>query len=214
MPAAVRIVAIVLSLLAPAAALADTPKEREWRFQVLLDGSPIGSQVFRETRDGQSSRVSIEASFDVKLLFFTAYSYRHRNEETWEGGCLKSMKSTTDDNGKAFRVDARPAGDGLVVETLEGREELPGCIDSFAYWNPAELRSPRLLNSQTGKWEEVTLRELGEETVPYKGQPTRARRVAIVGKDLDISLWYAGDDDWIALESTLASGRKLYYARQ
>jgi hypothetical protein len=199
-------------LLAPHAAFAETPAE--WRFDVLLDGSPIGSQVFRLTRDGDRSRVEIDASFDVKVLFFTAYSYRHRNEEVWEGDCLRSMQASTDDNGKLFRVNATSTANGVLVETIDGREQLPACISSFAYWAPGQLRSRRLLNSQTGKYETVTLRELGQETIAFRGQPTPARRIALEGDNPRIDLWYSATDDWLALEAMTTSGRKLSYLRQ
>ena len=201
-----------LALVAPHTAFAASPGE--WRFNVLLDGSTIGSQLFRLTRDGNRSRVEIEASFDVKVLFFNAYSYRHRNEEVWEGGCLRSMQASTDDNGKLFRVNATSTDNGVLVETVDRREQLPACISSFAYWDPEELRSPRLLNSQTGKYEPVTLRELGQETIAFRGQPTLARRVALESRNPRIDLWYSLSDDWLALESTTTSGRKLYYERQ
>lgn len=204
-------------LLSVPAAPAATERD-EWLFNVLLDGSPIGTQTFRRERDGDLSRVSIEASFDVKIFFVTAYTYRHRNEEVWNGDCLQSMTSSTDDNGKSFRVLASMQPEGFVVEntrdSVTGRQKLDGCVDSFAYWDPEELKTGRLLNSQTGEYEAVSLLELGEEAVSFRGQPTRARRIALTGDKLRIDLWYTDRNDWIALESTTTSGRKLYYQRQ
>lgn len=193
-------------------AVADVPKE--WRFRVLLDGSPIGSQSFRVTPEGEGSRVSIEAAFDVKFLFVTAYSYRHRNEEVWNGSCLASIESTTDDNGKKFKVSGTKAGESFRVVTDKGREELPPCVVSFSYWAPDRLGAARLLNSQTGEYEPVTLKDLGEETRPLRGQPVKARHLALQGPKLHIDLWYTADNDWLALESTTTSGRRLRYDRE
>jgi hypothetical protein len=194
------------------AARADAPEE--WRFDVLLDGSPIGSQTFRRDRDGETSRVTIDASFDVKFLFLTAYSYRHHHEEVWRGNCLASMESKTDDNGKLFRVSASATPEGFVVDNGGGAKTLPACVDSFAYWDPAELRASHLLNSQTGEYEAVRLEEHGEETLPFRGRDVPARRVALVGDKLHIDLWYTNSDEWLALESTTTSGRRLKYVRQ
>jgi hypothetical protein len=206
-------VLLALTLGSPPPATA--AEQEEWNFKVLLDGSPIGTQTFRRRREGNRSKISIEAAMDVKFLFVTAYTYRHRNEEVWEGSCLASIDATTDDNGKAFRVKGAATPDGFVVETGEGSEKLAPCIDSFAYWAPEELRtSQRLLNSQTGKFEAVQLLELGTESVRFRGQETPARRLALTGDKLRIDLWYTESDDWIALESTTTSGRKLYYERQ
>lgn len=215
-----RVPGLALSLLAAFAIFVPAPPVRaaaptdEWRFNVLLDGSPIGTQTFRREREGERSRITIEASFDVKIFFVTAYTYRHRNEEVWEGDCLHSMNSTTDDNGKPFRVEASATPEGFFVKNAKGRQKLDGCIDSFAYWDPEELKASHLLNSQTGDYEAVQLLELGEEAVKFRGRETRARRIALTGDKLRIDLWYTDQDDWIALESTTTSGRKLYYQRQ
>lgn len=205
--------ALATVVLCLAAHPSQAETSREWNFRVSLDGTPIGSQVFREIREQDRTKVTVEADLDVRVLFFSAYTYEHRNEETWKDGCLVSMRSTTDDNGKPYEVLAQPSEDGLDVRTLEGREQVTGCVSSFAYWKPEALGAPRLLNSQNGQWQEVSLLELGKETLTFRGKPTTARRLALVGKELRIDLWYADDDEWLALESTLSNGRKLSYTR-
>lgn len=211
----VATVAAGVLALAVAATPSTASTDRELRFRVLLDDSPIGTQVFRVRDDGQRERVSIEASMDVKILFVTAYSYRHRNEETWSGDCLEAIEATTDDNGDRLSVRGRADGQGFLVERTGGREVLPACVTSFAYWAPARLRVGRLLNSQTGELEAVEVRDLGEETVLDRGREVRARRIALDGKDLHIELWYeVGSGDWIALESPTSSGRRLKYVRE
>jgi hypothetical protein len=206
--------AVVLTVVLAAASAASAP-EKEFRFQVLLDDSPIGTQVFRVREDGDRSTVTIEAAMDVKILFLTAYTYRHHNEESWNGDCLSSIEATTDDNGEKFRVKGSVAGDGFVVERTGGRETLPSCVVSYAYWAPERLRAGRLLNSQTGKYEQLELRELGEETVTSRGRVVRARHVVLDGAGRRLELWYEiGSNDWIALESPTDSGRLLKYVRQ
>ena len=202
-----------LFLLAGAAAASTTPDEL--RFDVRLDDAPIGSQVFRIQQGGDQTRVSIEASFDVKFLFVTAYTYRYRNEEVWKGDCLASMDSTTDDNGEPFRVRGTSEGEAFVVDAGKGRDTLPACTASFAYWRPDRLAAGRLLNSQTGEYEAVQLRELGVAKVAFRGRDVDARHVVLEGPRIRIELWYAVDGgDWLALESTTSSGRRLKYLRQ
>ncbi len=207
--------ALLAALFATAAAPATASTERELRFRVLLDDSPIGSQVFRVRDDGERESVSIEASMDVKILFLTAYSYRHRNEELWAGDCLEAIDSSTDDNGEKLVVSGKPAADGFLVERTDGRENLPACVRSFSYWAPDRLRAGRLLNSQTGKLETIRLRELGEATIVDRGREVRARHVALDGEKLHIELWYeVGSQEWLALESPTNSGRVLRYVRE
>lgn len=187
----------------------------EWNFMVLLEGDPIGRQTFRIDDEGPRRRVSIEASMEVKLLFLTVYSYRHKNVEVWEDGCLASIESDTDDNGARFRIRGKREGDALAVDTGKAYVALPGCVRSFAYWDPEMLRQTRLLNSQTGEYQAVQLREAGEEVIAYRGGQQRARRVALEGPELHIDLWYSSaDKDWLALESKSKNGRIIRYVRQ
>jgi hypothetical protein len=208
--------AFVLSATFDALADADASRgeralEQEWRFEVFLEDNPIGRQVFRLSRDGDRERMVTEARFDVKFFFITAYSYRHRNEEVWRDGCLHEISSNTDDNGRAFRVRGAARDDGFVVATGERTESLSECVRSFAYWNPLYLRAPKLLNSQTGDYEEVTLTSIGEEMLEANGRSLPARRYALVSPNFRIDLWYSPQDEWLALESSSKSGRKLRY---
>lgn len=200
---------LVLTPLSPVRA----EPQQEWNFNVLLDGDPIGTQSFQRTVEGETSRVRIQAEFSVKILFLTVYTYSHRNVEVWENGCLRSMDATTDDNGEKFRVRAEESALGVQVETLQGKETLPPCVTSFAYWDPERLEAGRLLNSQTGEYESVRAREMGEEKIRFEGKEVPARRLALEGDKLKIDLWYSKAGDWLALESTTTSGRRLKYVR-
>jgi hypothetical protein len=204
--------AVALILGSALGSHASTPTE--WRFEVFLGDKPIGTQTIQVTDEGTRKRVRTEASFDVKILFVNAYSYRHRNEEVWERGCLASIDSTTDDNGKPFRVKGAPVADGFAVETQAARTTLQSCVRSFAYWNPQYLKSPRLLNAQTGEFEDVTLRRLGDEVVDVAGEKRPARRYALQGPTMRIDLWYSPDDEWLGLESSSKGGRTIRYVRQ
>ena len=56
----------------------------------------------------------------------------------------------------------------------EGRDLHPGCVMSFAYWDPRILQADRLLNSQTGEFTAVQITPRGREAVPVRG-PGRVR---------------------------------------
>lgn len=184
---------------------------REFDFTVYLGNKEIGRQTFTLNEDGKETRVRIEAAFDVKLLFFTAYRYRHTNEETWVDGCLKGMSSATSDGGEEFFVSTEREGNLLRVTNREGTENFEGCIRSYVYWDLSLLKGSKLLNSQTGKMDRVSIEDLGQQTIDVRGVPTQTVCRRIVNDEFTIVLWYDGDD-WVALESTTAGGDRLYYA--
>jgi hypothetical protein len=173
----------------------------EWNFRVSLDGTPIGEHRFVVSDAGNERRVASEASFVVKLLGITAYRYRHSASERWRGNCLARLVADTDDGGKLSRVRLDADGAG----------PLSGCAMSFAYWNPAVRTQTRLLNAQTGQHENVQVRRIDEGVIDVRGTPTPAVRWRITGPAAAIDVWYATTDEWIGLDSTLESGRKLSY---
>jgi len=188
--------------------------EREWRFRVLLDGSEVGTHTFRVEERGGERRVASDARFTVKFLFFDAYTYAHRARERWQGECLAGIEARTDDNGESLAVRGERRGAHFEVAGENGAERLPGCVMSFAYWNPKMLAQPRLLNAQTGEYTEVDIEARGEETLSVRGAPLRARRYVLRAEDFRIDLWYAAGDEWVQLESRTSGGRTLRYLIQ
>ena len=155
-------------------------------FAVFLDGEPVGSHRFELREQDGERRLSSVARFDVKLLGVPVYRYRHEATEQWRGDCLARITSRTVDGGEKFTVDQTP----------------DGCAMSFAYWNPRILEQKALLNSQTGQLEPVRVDSLGEG------------RYRISGAKYPIELRYSPQGEWLALESTVAGGRRLSYRLQ
>ena len=207
-----KIATLGLFLVTVAApARGDSP--REYAFDALLDGKPIGRQTF-EVRGGEAEQhVSIAADFDVRLLFFSVYSYRHRNREVWRDGCLWRIDAETDEDGKAFRVRGARGDSGFLVTSETSSDTLDDCVWTFAYWDERFLSRARLLNSQTGAYEAVRARLVGNEFLVASGRMVPARRYALEGEKFRIELWYASDGEWLGLESRTTGGRLLRLVR-
>jgi steroid 5-alpha reductase family enzyme len=191
-------------------AAASTATHTTLRFNVLLDGDPIGQHRFELRGSGPTREVVIQADFRVRLLLLDVYRYRHTATERWLGDCLETLSARTDDNGKIETVTARRSGDGLVVDATRAQGRHGGCVRSFAYWNPRILDGGRLLNAQTGAYMPIRVLPLGEERVPVRGRLESTRRYRLIGEGVEIDLWYAGED-WVALESRAGAGRRLRY---
>ena len=183
----------------------------EWKFQVLLDDKPIGLHRFVVREDGRMRTVLSEADFSVKFLGLTAYRYRHRATEQWDGECLTRIESTTDDDGKSMHVSGRRDGNELTLVAGEARQSVEGCVMSFAYWNPAFQTQSRLLNDQTGKVETVQVRRMGSSMIEVHGERRVAEQLRILGPSLPIDVWYSGQGDWLGLDAVVSGGHRLSY---
>jgi hypothetical protein len=208
----IRIVAAsLLFAMLSGVSFAGDPASRTLVFDVFLDGKKIGYHRFEIDGSESNAAVVSEASFDVKFLFVTAFSYRHSARENWTGGCLEEIEARTESNGKQLNVVGERSGNAFVIDTGEQEARLPECVMSFAYWNPGFLEQPRLLNPQTGEYVDVEVEDLGEDVVRLDGRDIPARSVRLTARQMDITLWYSQNAEWLALESVAKGGRILRY---
>ena len=183
----------------------------EWNFDVYLDEKKVGTHLF-EVMDADDQRyVQSTANFDVKILFFSAYSYEHTNIESWADNCLLTFDANTNVNGKPTAVSGATGRHGFIVERASGDELLPDCVMSFAYWNPAFLKEERLLNPQTGDFLDVEIESMGTEYLEVRGEQVVAERYKITAQGIDLMVWYSSNDEWLALESFVKKGRIIRY---
>lgn len=198
-------------------AAASPSQSSQWQFKVLLDNREIGTHHFTVSESNGQQTIQTDASFDVKVLFINLYRYRHQSTEVWQDNCLRSIDSVTDANGKPFLVEGNlVAGQAKAnyfqVNTAGTETELPPCVMTFAYWNPIFLDEEKLLNSQTGIYEDVTITRIGEESLQLDGEAVAAVKYLIDLKVGPITLWYSANNfRWLALESVAAGGRILRY---
>lgn len=202
----------VLLLLTMSVPLMAEDSDR-WVFRVYLDDREIGFHEFSVTDREGGQEVEISAEFDVKFLFFNAYSYDHKNLESWAGDCLDRIDASTNDNGTKSAVSGQSSASGFVVNVNQGAAVVGSdCVRSFAYWNPVILESQTLLNAQTGELVDVTIRNHGADLLQVGSDQLPAEKFTIEMQDGPIHLWYSpGARHWLALEAQTEGGRMLRY---
>lgn len=198
------------------AAWAITPPE-EWRFTVRLDGKPIGTHRFvLAGGDAQGIVLSSEARFEVSLLGVPLYRYRHRASERWADGCLAAIDARTEDNGRLTEVRGQAQDGGFDLHVRDaGRaapasDAPPGCLMSFAYWNPALAGQKQLLDPGSGRIAPVVMAAPASVPSDLATHPQPVRGLRIHGLDQPIDVWYAGNR-WVGLDTTVSGGRRLSY---
>ena len=206
-----RMIIIAQLLIAMTGQKVIANEQKRWDFQVFLEDKPIGYHQFSL----QDNIVQSTAEFNIKFLFFNAYQYKHHNREVWESGCLREIQSETVDNGEQYSVDGYVDNNQFYLSTRVDRTELDGCVRSFAYWDPQLIDAPKLLNTQTGEYQQAILEHAGStEFTRDSGMTITATRYVLRVAESEIELWYGPDNDWLALNSRIKGGRKLRYVRQ
>jgi hypothetical protein len=191
--------------------VSNTALSQEWRFHVTADGRSIGTHTFKVTGNAENRQVETTAVFKAKALLIPIYHYEHHDKESWKGGCLQHIDADTNDNGRMQPVHGRAEPGGL---RLDSGIVLPGCIQTFAYWDKSFLQQSHLLNSQTGEFTTITTTHLGTETIKVLNHPVDAEHYLLKTPRFSIDLWYSKAGEWLALESLTENGHRLKYEQQ
>jgi hypothetical protein len=206
--------AILLSIaLSTAPAHADDAETTvgRWEFNVYLNNKRIGKHLFEVTNVDGQQQVQSTANFKYTILRIPAYRYEHTNQERWSNDCLLGIDASTNANGNRIQVSGQKTGSTFVLAGEAGDVSLPECVMTFAYWNPAFLEQVKLLNPQTGEYVEVRIEELASEMLEVRGKKVAATRFRLTADKVDMTLWYSGDKEWLALESVAKGGRIIRY---
>ncbi len=187
-----------LFLCTTIAAAADTPSGTFLYGIHHEDHGDIGFHKVSFSRSGGDLMVDVEVRVKVKIFFITVYRFESDRVEVWRDGRLISYKSRTYDDGTDYGVSAEAKADKLMIDDGDGRVEALGDVFPTHPWNVALTERSLLMDTKTGALLEVSVAELGEETIEAGGKQVRARKFAVSG-DLERELWYGLDDTWLKM---------------
>ena len=212
-----RFVGLVMICLFSMAFMSSAPAQERvdgvdhWDFDVYLNDKKVGKHSFKVSETDGVKQVQSEANFKYKILFISAYQYEHSAAERWNDNCLTAVDASTNANGKRIQVSGAQTGLGFVVERGDNPTQLPKCVMTFAYWNSDFLGQSQLLNPQTGEYVDVRVEEVGDEMLEVRGQAVTATRFKLTAYEVDLTLWYSPDNEWLALESVAKGGHIIRY---
>jgi Family of unknown function (DUF6134) len=180
----------------PVAARAAAP--RDVRFRALHRGSSVGEHRIAFRQDGDRLTVSTHVDITIKVLFITAFRFKHDAEEVWQSGRLVSVKSTTDDNGTLLQVSGYAAGDGFRILGADGPFLAAAhLLTSNTLWDSRLVRESRLIDVQHGGEVGMVAKRLGDEPVDTPQGQVRAERYQIITPHYAGSLFYDGAGRWV-----------------
>ena len=137
------------------------------------------------------------------------------------------MDATTKENKSISKVNAYlDNGNFLVngnVDKNEKKRSIPGCVMTFAYWNPKILTQTKLLNPQNGEYLDVSFKPEDDKKIDFIGDPKNVKVFHLYGNSseslpekpkIDILIWYDNNNDWMGLRSITPEGFTIIYKRK
>jgi hypothetical protein len=193
--------AVLLAIGAGPSVAEIVPDSGILNFRVMRSGTPIGTHKLLFRQSGDVVDVRINTRIAVKMAYITVYRFEHDGHEVWKNGRLTSMETRTHDDGTDHDLRVLSREDGKLRVIGDGVESVAeGDAVPASVWNPAFIRTGKLMNSLVGGQLAVRVDFRGEETLQVRGKPVKAKHYSMTG-NFARELWY--DEKWVLVRMSL-----------
>jgi|TARA_B100001094_G_C18061585_1_gene735367 hypothetical protein len=180
-------------------------------FDVLRNGEVVGSHVTTFVHEGFELTVKSKMNLKVRLLGIPVYSFDYTSLEKWSDGELSHLDVDVKDGADQIKISSQLSKEGLTVTYPSGTYVVHGPIISTNHWNADIVKQSRVLNTLTGKINQVKLIKRGKEIIPIKDGTILATRYDYTGELTDTSVWYDSNGRWSKLEFKARDGSTVEY---
>jgi hypothetical protein len=199
---------VTASLLLPSAGLGADPEQ--FFATIFWDNKKIGTVHIRLSRDETGEVEELRARASVSMLGLKLYEFTQDLHQTWDGGELKGMSGSADDNGTKYQVSLeRDPTD--YQGTLNGKAvTLPGQAFPNTLWHYDIVEHTLLFKQTDLELLHVKVVEAAE-TIKLHGKSIPTRRATFSG-DFDAVVWFDQDDVLVQGQYEM-NGRKIRVER-
>jgi hypothetical protein len=194
------LLALALLTTSGQAGRADGPPLGIFIYTIARDGTPIGQQRIEFVNDGEKLRVISHTELAVTLLGLTLYGFNQQVEEVRAGDRIMSLTSEADDDGKDRKVSLTLQGEMLKGDYNGGDRTADPKLPTSLFWQKLPVGDSAVLDTLRGRVREVTIKDLGAETLTLPVGRIEARHYQMTG-DWKRDLWY--DANGVLVAGTL-----------
>lgn len=183
----------------------------EISFDVFRNGEKVGRHdvSFSKITDGN---LRVTSRFELKITFltFTVFDYLYRSTATWRDGQLTALDADVieDDHQTTVRASLGPGG--MEVFGPKKLVRWQGWLYPTNHWNAGVLSSRQVLNTISGDIANVTIKNMGRETIRAEGRSIDAVKYQYSG-DLEPTVWYDDRGRWVKMRFSAKDGSTIDY---
>ncbi len=179
-------------------------------FDVYREDSKVGFHWVKFTKMGKGIGVESKFKLRINFLFFTAFQFDYQSTATWTKGHLRRLKATIDDDGKLFSILAVRKLDFFRLNGPDGEVRVNAPLYPTNHWNVAVLEQNRVLNTLTGKINNIQIKAQNREPVLTENGNIFATRYTYSG-DLETEVWYDDAGRWVKMRFKARDGSTIKY---
>lgn len=179
-------------------------------FDVFRDGSQVGTHEVNFRRDGEDIIAETRFEVSIKVLIIPVYSYLYTSTERWREGKLVTLNASTDDNGDVSTLSVKRENGTLQLTGTGGEYTAADGLYPTTHWNSGVIGSTQVINTITGKINNVELQRRDTVPVATKHGDILATHHAYLG-DLTTEVWYDDDGKWVKMRFPGKDGVMIEY---
>jgi len=207
----IRVLFVILAFVASASAAHAEAIPAPLHFIVARNGTPIGTHSLTFHADGDRLIVDIAIDIKVKAAFITLYTYHFKGRETWQGGRLVAMETSTDDNGTKIAVRVDTTDQGLKVAGSNVNYTAPPTTLTDSYWRADMVRHTQFIDIEDGKLITLVSTPAGRRTVDIGGKAVDTVIYKLTG-EIEGEIGYTPTGEWTLLRFK-SHGDDILYTR-
>jgi hypothetical protein len=188
------------------------PPTGRLEYGVFRKGKRIGGQSVDFSLEEGRYVVRTRIELAVEFVFLTAYRFEHDAEEVWVEGQLQRFTSRTNDDGRSRVVEARRQSALLEVNYNGKISMVPGDILPASLWHPLTARQTILLDPIKGRVRDVSITDVGMETMTLDGAPVPTHHFSITGEIMR-EVWYGPDGHVVQVRFPAKDGSEIMLRR-
>lgn len=180
------------------------------RFDIVRKGRTVGSHLVTFRRAGEVTETHSEVRIAIDILIFKAFRYRYDSDAQWQDGQLRRLTVDVDDDGKRTQLAVSTEAE-MVSGTVNGAAisaEAP--LYPTEHWNSDVLTQRRVLNTLTGKVNNVVIEPGAREYVATERGQVPATHYRYTG-DLLAEVWYDDSGRWVKMRFDGRDGSTIEY---
>ena len=179
-------------------------------FEVERSGQTVGHHKTEFAVKNGILLVSNTLSIEIKIIFINAFRFLYNSHAAWARGKLQELTVTVDDNGSTFLLNANRDADGLKIESANGSFRISEIVFPTNHWNAKVLGQSKVLNTLTGRINQVRIDAVGKEPIMTERGKVMATKYLFSG-ELENTVWYDGAGRWVKMKFEGRDGIPITY---
>ncbi len=165
-------------------------------FSLAWRGLDVGYSKINLEKRGKTLVANVDVELSVKIFSFDAFSYKLKNQETWESETLIKIRSETLVGKKKEFAKGKRTTKGFKIEGSKFSGIIKGNPATTSYFSPDFLKRKIWISTQDGDPLSVSASRIGPDNAKSAKGDVPAILWKVTG-DLELDLLYSKEGKWL-----------------